>query len=60
MFSTIEGGAIICHAQEMKHHIDNLKNFGFQGETIVEEPGRFFSSATILLVPDMMSAFRGP
>jgi len=39
VFSTIEGGAIICHSQEMKHHIDNLKNFGFQGETIVEEPG---------------------
>lgn len=39
VYSTIEGGAIICHTQEMKHHIDNLKNFGFQGETIVEEPG---------------------
>ena len=39
VFSTIEGGAIICHTQEMKHHIDNLKNFGFRGETIVEEPG---------------------
>jgi dTDP-4-amino-4,6-dideoxygalactose transaminase len=23
----------------MKHHIDNLKNFGFRGETVVEEPG---------------------
>lgn len=23
----------------MKHHIDNLKNFGFRGELIVEEPG---------------------
>jgi dTDP-4-amino-4,6-dideoxygalactose transaminase len=39
VFSTIEGGAIICHSKEMKHHIDNLKNFGFQDETIVEEPG---------------------
>jgi len=39
VFSTIEGGAIICHSQEMKHHIDNLKNFGFRGETVVEEPG---------------------
>ena len=39
VFSTIEGGAIICHSQEMKHHIDNLKNFGFRDETIVEEPG---------------------
>lgn len=39
VYSTIEGGAIICHSQEMKHHIDNLKNFGFRGETVVEEPG---------------------
>jgi dTDP-4-amino-4,6-dideoxygalactose transaminase len=39
VYSTIEGGAIICHTEEMKHHIDNLKNFGFRGETIVEEPG---------------------
>ncbi len=39
VFSTIEGGAVICHSEEMKHHIDNLKNFGFRGETTVEEPG---------------------
>ena len=39
VYSTIEGGAIVCHAPEMKHRIDNLKNFGFRGETIVEEPG---------------------
>jgi dTDP-4-amino-4,6-dideoxygalactose transaminase len=39
VYSTIEGGAIICHTPEMKHHIDNLKNFGFRGETTVEEPG---------------------
>ena len=39
IFSTIEGGAVICHSEEMKHHIDNLKNFGFRGETVVEEPG---------------------
>lgn len=39
VYSTIEGGAIICHDQQMKHHIDNLKNFGFRGETVVEEPG---------------------
>ena len=38
-YSTIEGGAIICHSAEMKRHIDNLKNFGFRGETVVEEPG---------------------
>ena len=39
VFSTLEGGAIICHTEKMKHHIDNLKNFGFRGETVVEEPG---------------------
>jgi len=39
VFNTFEGGAIISHTQEMKHHIDNLKNFGFRGETIIEEPG---------------------
>jgi dTDP-4-amino-4,6-dideoxygalactose transaminase len=39
VYSTIEGGAIICHTEEMKHHIDNLKNFGFVGELIVEEQG---------------------
>jgi dTDP-4-amino-4,6-dideoxygalactose transaminase len=39
VFSSIEGGAIICHNEAMKHHIDNLKNFGFRGETVVEEPG---------------------
>lgn len=39
IYSTIEGGAVVCHSKEMKHHIDNLKNFGFRGETVVEEPG---------------------
>jgi len=39
VFNTMEGGAIICHSKEMKHQIDNLKNFGFRGETNIEEPG---------------------
>ncbi|MDY0281925.1 MAG: DegT/DnrJ/EryC1/StrS family aminotransferase [Salinivirgaceae bacterium] len=39
VFNTFEGGAIVCHTAEMKHHIDNLKNFGFRGETVIEEPG---------------------
>ena len=39
VYSTIEGGAIVCHSEEMKRRIDNLKNFGFRGETVVEEPG---------------------
>jgi dTDP-4-amino-4,6-dideoxygalactose transaminase len=39
VFNTFEGGAIVCQNEAMKHHVDNLKNFGFRGETIVEEPG---------------------
>ena len=39
VYSTIEGGAIVSHTPEMKHRIDNLKNFGFRSETVVEEPG---------------------
>ncbi len=39
VFNTFEGGAIISHTKEMKEHIDNLKNFGFRGETTVVEPG---------------------
>lgn len=38
-YSTVEGGAVICHTEAMKHHLDNLKNFGFRGETVIEEPG---------------------
>lgn len=39
VFSTIEGGAIICHSAEMKQHIDDLKNFGFRDEVTVVAPG---------------------
>ncbi|MDA3853056.1 MAG: DegT/DnrJ/EryC1/StrS family aminotransferase [Bacteroidales bacterium] len=39
VFNTFEGGAIICHSPEMKAHIDDLKNFGFRGETQVILPG---------------------
>ena len=39
VFNTFEGGAIVCHSAKMKEHIDNLKNFGFRGETTVVEPG---------------------
>ncbi|MBR1807890.1 MAG: DegT/DnrJ/EryC1/StrS family aminotransferase [Paludibacteraceae bacterium] len=38
-YNTIEGGALICHSAEMKYQIDNLKNFGFRGETNVVAPG---------------------
>lgn len=39
VFNTFEGGAIICHSQEMKEHIDHLKNFGFVDETTIVEAG---------------------
>lgn len=39
VFNTFEGGAIVCHSAAMKEHIDNLKNFGFRGETTVMTPG---------------------
>lgn len=39
VYNTVEGGALICHSAEMKHHVDNLKNFGFRGELVVEAPG---------------------
>jgi dTDP-4-amino-4,6-dideoxygalactose transaminase len=39
VYNTIEGGAIICHDEESKRHIDHLKNFGFEDEVTVVEPG---------------------
>ena len=39
VYNTIEGGALVCHSAEMKYHVDNLKNFGFRGETTVVAPG---------------------
>ena len=39
VYNTIEGGALVCHSAEVKHQIDNLKNFGFRGEVTVEAPG---------------------
>jgi dTDP-4-amino-4,6-dideoxygalactose transaminase len=38
-YSTVEGGAIICHTPEMKTRIDYLKNFGFVDEVTVIAPG---------------------
>ncbi len=38
-FNTFEGGAIISHDEVTKKRIDNLKNFGFAGETKVVAPG---------------------
>lgn len=39
VYNTIEGGALVCHSEEMKYDVDNLKNFGFRGETTVVAPG---------------------
>jgi dTDP-4-amino-4,6-dideoxygalactose transaminase len=39
VYTTFEGGAIICHDEITKKRIDNLKNFGFAGETTVVAPG---------------------
>ena len=35
VFTTFEGGAIVCHDEKTKKLIDNLKNFGFADETTV-------------------------
>ena len=39
VFNTFEGGAIICHDEKIKKHIDNLKNFGITDEITVVSPG---------------------
>jgi dTDP-4-amino-4,6-dideoxygalactose transaminase len=38
-FSTMEGGAIVCHDEGTKQQIDNLKNFGIVDEVTVVKPG---------------------
>lgn len=39
VYNTIEGGALVCHSKEVKQKIDYLKNFGFEDEVTVVEPG---------------------
>ena len=39
VYNTVEGGALVCQSAEMKRRIDQLKNFGFTGETEVVAPG---------------------
>ncbi|MBI5847484.1 MAG: DegT/DnrJ/EryC1/StrS family aminotransferase [Nitrospirae bacterium] len=39
IFTTFEGGAIVCHDEKTKKRIDYLKNFGFANETTVVAPG---------------------
>jgi len=35
VYSTFEGGAIVCHDAATKNRIDNLKNFGFTDGQVV-------------------------
>ncbi len=39
VFTTFEGGAIVCADAKMKDRIDHLKNFGFADEVTVVAPG---------------------
>jgi dTDP-4-amino-4,6-dideoxygalactose transaminase len=39
VFNTFEGGAIVCGDNRTKHHIDDLKNFGFVDEVTVASVG---------------------
>lgn len=39
VYNTVEGGALVCQSAEMKQRIDQLRNFGFTGETEVEAAG---------------------
>ena len=39
VYNTIEGGALVMHDERTKKRIDDLKNFGFSGETTVVAPG---------------------
>jgi dTDP-4-amino-4,6-dideoxygalactose transaminase len=39
VFTTFEGGALVCHDNAMKKRIDFLKNFGFSNEVTVVGPG---------------------
>jgi dTDP-4-amino-4,6-dideoxygalactose transaminase len=39
VFTTFEGGAIVCPDEKTRQRINHLKNFGFAGETTVVAPG---------------------
>lgn len=39
VFNTFEGGAIICHDEQTKKRLDDLKNFGIHNEVTVVAPG---------------------
>lgn len=59
LFTTFEGGAIICHSEKVKKRIDFLKNFGIADEITVTGPGingkmNEFQSAVGLLSLDIV------
>jgi dTDP-4-amino-4,6-dideoxygalactose transaminase len=39
VFNTFEGGAIVCPDAKTKSRVDDLKNFGYNGEVTVVAPG---------------------
>jgi dTDP-4-amino-4,6-dideoxygalactose transaminase len=39
VFNTFEGGAVVCHDAEMKRRVDQLKNFGHEGDANVVATG---------------------
>ena len=39
VFTTIEGGAVVCRDEKTKQRLDRLKNFGFVDEVTVVAPG---------------------
>ena len=39
VFNTFEGGAVVCPNEETKHYLDQLKNFGHEGEDSVLSTG---------------------
>jgi len=39
VFTTFEGGAVVCHDDKTKKYIDFLKNFGFADEVTIVVPG---------------------
>jgi dTDP-4-amino-4,6-dideoxygalactose transaminase len=39
VFNTFEGGAIVCNSASLKSRIDQLKNFGYVSESVIDEAG---------------------
>lgn len=39
VYTTMEGGAVVCHDETTKKRLDYLKNFGFADEVTVVQPG---------------------